>query len=138
MPIQATPEARATGTRRGWALPLRGPRWAEQPSRASRLPQEPAHRAARVLACPPRGRLAAPRTCVVGLSPAACRACWPRRSRSALDRFLVALAQPRKESKVLPTLEPYLRRLNAQAEGAIKLFMQLRPRRLTRPSRLWN
>src|ERR1039458_10392336 len=83
MPIQATPEARATGTRRGWALPLRGPRWAEQPSRASRLPQEPAHRAARVLACPPRGRLAAPRTCVVGLSPAACRACWPRRSRSA-------------------------------------------------------
>src|ERR1017187_9967421 len=57
---------------------------------------------------------------------------------TTLDRFIVALAQPRKESKVLPTLEPYLRRLNAQAEGAIKLFMQLRPRRLTRPSRLWN
>ena len=47
-----------------------------------------------------------------------------------IDRQTLALAKSLKDSTVLPNLERYARQLGAQADRAIKLFMQLRAQTL--------
>src|ERR1022692_721880 len=82
MPVQTTPEPRVGQARRGWAWPRCSAKRTE-PLWHSRLRRPQAHPVARALACPRDGWLAAPRTCAAVLSPVACRAGWPRPSRSA-------------------------------------------------------